>query len=264
MQPLLSDEVLSLIQPYTGTVEAIRPLEHGYRSGVKAVIESERGRLFVKAYHEPGEKTEPQEVALNPHLRGMAPRVQGYVCGDEWTALVYDFIGGRHPDLRPGSPDVPLIVGTVDRIGSVVVPDSVQLRDRARKGLVSDEETALLGGSALIHFDINPDNILISDRQVWIVDWEGSRRGAAFINLAELVMQLICAGHSAEEAERCVSGCQSWATADPAALGAWATFTVRTNKGWYPELDDRYPAGSWLSSIKGAVKEWAAYRGVSA
>jgi hypothetical protein len=59
---------------------------------------------------------------------------------------------------------------------------------------------------------------MIGDRRTWIVDWPSwPTVGAAFIDPACLVVQLIAAGHTAEQAEARAAECKGWANANPGA-----------------------------------------------
>jgi hypothetical protein len=51
-------------------------------------------------------------------------------------------------------------------------------------GLADDTDLALLAGDHLLHTDLNPDNILISDGRAWLVDWAWTTLGAAWIDPA--------------------------------------------------------------------------------
>ncbi|WP_407565336.1 hypothetical protein [Streptomyces sp. 184] len=85
-------------------------------------------------------------------------------------------------------------------------------------------------------------------------------RGAAFIDPAILVVQLVSSGHSAESAESRVSRCTAWAEADPKALDAFAAATVRMNRA----VAARKPEADWLRAMTAAAEAWANWRGASA
>lgn len=82
----------------------------------------------------------------------------------------------------------------------------------------SREETELFRGDALLHADINHTNLLIGDDGSWVVDWAWPTRGAAFMDPAMLVIQLVAAGHSPEGAESRAARCNAWVDADPKAV----------------------------------------------
>lgn len=100
-----------------------------------------------------------------------------------------------------------------------------------------------------------------------IVDWTSPTRGAAVVNLAELVTQMIAAGHTPEAAERLVSGCVAWATADSATLDTLAEVHLRMHRRWEanrPGWQMKFPEGTWLHAISPAVAAWAKHRGIDA
>jgi hypothetical protein len=262
----MDDEVAALVARHTGVIYTTAPVGAGYRADLTAQVRAERGRFFVKAFREDNpDAADPREVPLNPFLRGIGPTLVGYERTTEWMVLVYEHVEGRTSDLSPGSPDVARVVDVVARIGSVVLPDDGPWRHRTWKNVASAQEVALLAGPVLLHSDINPDNVLIGSR-VWVVDWSTPTRGAAVVNLGELVTQLIAAGHAPRDAEQAVVGCEAWAGAAPEVLDTLARVLSRMHRRWErqrPGWQERFPAGSWLRAITPAVHAWAAYRGVA-
>ncbi|GAA4996455.1 hypothetical protein GCM10023205_82110 [Yinghuangia aomiensis] len=263
----MEPELLSLITPHTGTVREITPVNAGYRGGVKATVRGARGMFFVKAWSdEPGAR-DPREVALNPYIKRIGPELVAYERRTGWMALVYEHVDGSHSNLSPGSPDVQPAVSVVASLGGITVPDHQDWPHRTWKDLATLDEAALLDGNALLHSDINPDNILVGDGEARIVDWGSPTLGAPVVNLAELVTQLIAAGHDPAAAEEAVSGCSVWGEADTETLDTVAAVLLRMHRKWElerPRWTERFPPGTWLRSISPAVGRWAAYRGVGA
>ncbi|MCT9009145.1 hypothetical protein [Streptomyces rhizosphaerihabitans] len=66
-------------------------------------------------------------------------------------------------------------------------------------------DVGLLAGDTLLHTDLAPHNVLISDR-AHIIDWAWPTRGASWIDPAVIILRLMEAGHSAE-------GADTWARA---------------------------------------------------
>ena len=260
----MNPEIQELIAPYTGTVRRVAEIDAGYRADVTASVEADRGRFFVKAFKEAGTAVpEPREVALNPYVRGIGPPLVRLARSGSWTALIYVFIEGRHADLGPGSPDISHVVSLIDRVGRVHPPDDGTWRHRTWRDVASADEVRLLDGNALLHSDINPENILVDGTRAWLVDWSSPFLGAAVVNLGELVTQLIAAGHSPAAAEHTVSGCEVWANAEPGVIDALARVLARMHRGWErdrPGWRARFPEGSWHRAITPAVDAWASYR----
>jgi hypothetical protein len=100
---------------------------------------------------------------------------------------------------------------------------------------------------------------MIGEQRTWAVDWSWPTRGAAFIDPACLVVQLIAAEHTPEAAEAWAAGCTAWAGADPKAVDAFAAATVRM----YWRFAKRKPDESWLTAMAVAAEEWTTYRGIT-
>jgi hypothetical protein len=78
-----------------------------------------------------------------------------------------------------------------------------------------------------------------------MVDWAWPTPGAAFIDPAWLVLQLIAAGHSAEDAESWAADCRAWTDANPSAVDAFATATLRMHLA----RSERRPDASWITAM---------------
>ncbi|TDD88333.1 aminoglycoside phosphotransferase, partial [Actinomadura darangshiensis] len=170
-----------------------------------------------------------------------------------WTVLAFDDVNGRHADLAPGSPDVDTVVETVARLAAALTPCPVpdvpdagaELADLVhgwrelaaspappadpwiRRNLprLTDTETAWLSaadGDTLLHGDINRTNLLITAGRAMLVDWGQPVRGAAWIDVADLMPHLILAGHTPAAAEAAVTQALDVAGATPEAITSYA------------------------------------------
>jgi hypothetical protein len=90
------------------------------------------------------------------------------------------------------------------------------------------------------------------------VDWSWPTRGAAFLDPAQLVEQLVAAGHGPAAAEAWLAPGPAWATAAPGAVDAYVAASLRT----WRERAARWPDEAWLGAMVRAVGRWAAHRGV--
>ncbi|MDT0307917.1 hypothetical protein RM780_13220 [Streptomyces sp. DSM 44917] len=250
----------ALIRPHTGEVTDVRPTE--YRSDLTAAVECETGRFFVKAMrNRPGGRRDQmlRERSINPFVRPIAPALLWAAEDEDWIVLGFEFVRARKAEFHPDSPDLPAVVALLNRIGEMALPEVAHDWRESRWDRFADEGApSLFRGDALLHADINPSNLLVGSHGMWAVDWAWPTRGAAFIDPAMLVVQLISAGHSAESAEAWTAGCKAWANADPKAIDAFAVATVRM----WREVADRWPDGSWTRVIVSAAEAWAAHRGV--
>ncbi|MFC0598793.1 protein kinase [Streptomyces palmae] len=256
-----------LILPYTGKVTHVRVPARGFSSDFSAVIDSEKGRFFVKAmFNRPGGRKASilRERAINPHVQPLSPRLLWSVDGDDagWIILGFEAIEERGLDFEPGSPDLPLAVDLLNRAARLELPDVARdwREDRWDAYVSSKGELGLLRGDALLHTDINPANLTVGEAGSWIIDWSWPTRGPGFIDPACFVVQLIAAGHSPESAESWAAGCTAWTSADPRAIDVFAVADLRMHRRFI----ERNPSESWLAAMLAATEAWASHRGVSA
>ncbi|GAA1175078.1 hypothetical protein GCM10009654_35350 [Streptomyces hebeiensis] len=256
-------EFWDLIRLHTGDLADVRPTPRGFSSDLTALVESEKGRFFVKAMaNRPGGRRDSivRERLINPAVQPISPALRWHTENDAWVVLGFEAVEGRTSDFAPDSPDLPAIVGVIDRIGELGLPPVAHdwPETRWNRFAAHPADVSLFQGEALLHTDINPSNLLVGDGNTWAVDWSWPTRGAAFIDPACLVVQLIAAGHSVESAESCASDCAAWARADPKAIDAFAAATSRMHRAFA----ERRPGVQWLGAMGEAARSWAAHRGV--
>ncbi|HEY3688213.1 MAG TPA: protein kinase [Streptosporangiaceae bacterium] len=254
-------EFQALIRPHTGDLIDLRPTPSGHTSDVSILVTSEKGRFFVKAVrNRPGGRRDSlvREGLINPYVRPISPAVRWQIEDDTWLALGFAYVDGRSADFTPASPDLPAIIDTLNRIADLDLPEVARAWPETRWDRFAANETdaAHFAGDALLYTDINPDNLLIGNRETWAVDWAWPTRGAAFIDPACLILQLIADGHTPESAESWAAGCKTWATAAPEAINAFALATLRMNR----HHADRHPDAPWLAAMATAAQTWTDHR----
>ncbi|WP_313905799.1 hypothetical protein [Streptomyces malaysiensis] len=240
------------------------PASRGFSSDLTALIRCEKGPFFVKAMrNRPGGRRDSlvREALVNPAVKPVAPALLWHAEDEGWIALGFEVVEGRRADFGPGSPDLAAVVDTLNRISALDLPEVAQDWPETRWDRFARDkaEADLFRGDGLLHTDINPNNLIISQNDTWAVDWAWPTRGAAFIDVACLVIQLIAAGHAVQDAESWAVRCQAWRDADPAAIDAFATATFRM----YRSQARRFPDASWLEGMAGAARAWAVHRGVA-
>ncbi|MFG1857227.1 protein kinase [Actinomadura geliboluensis] len=251
------DGLAEVLHPHTGALVSVERTERGFSSDLTALVTGEKGEWFVKAVrNRPGGRRESlvREGLINPHVHPVSPAVHWRSESREWLALGFEAVDGRHADFAPGSSDLPAVVDVLTRIGALPLPDIAADWHETRWDRYTDRPD-LFQGDALLYTDIHPSNILIGHR-VWAVDWAWPTRGAAFIDPALLVLQLVASGHGPEQAEGWVSDCPAWKGGDPAAIDAFAD----ANASMYTTLADRRPAATWFAAMASAARTWSAYR----
>ena len=263
--PCLDPGLKDLIQPHTGPRMVPRPAaSRGYSSDFAALIEGEKNTFFVKAMrNRPGGDRASiiRESTINPFLRSVTPALLWSAENHEWVVLGFEYVDGRPSSFETGSEDLPAITDLLNRIGDLALP-AVALdwpETRWDRFATSAQEAELFRGDALLHTDINENNLLVGSDRAWAVDWAWPSRGAGFIDPATLVVQLIAAGHDPASAESWAARCEAWAKADPLAIDAFAAADVRMS--WRFAL--RRPEETWLRALAEAAEAWAAHRGVT-
>lgn len=251
-------EFWSLVAPYTGEVRKVCHAERGYSSDLTAIVECEAGPVFLKAVREPSPHASSlaREAQINPYVRSVSPALRWHLNGNGWIVLAFEVAPGTYADFRPGSADLPAVVDAVNSIGAIKCPDLARDWPETRWNRFTGQPS-IFNGDALLYTDINPDNFLVTDGGVSVVDWSWPTRGAGFIDPACLVVQLIAAGHASDEAEEWAQRCTAWRSAKPEAIDVFATATVRM----YQHFENRDPA-PWRKAMTRAVTTWASYRSV--
>lgn len=256
-------EFWALIHPHTGAVHSAERTARGYSSDLTALIDCERGRFFVKAMrNRPGGRRDSilREREIGPSVEPVSPTVRWQAEDGRWIVLGFEAVSGRRADFAPGSPDLPVVVGLLDQLAGLGLPDVARDWPETRwDRFAPDDEEALFRGDALLHADVNPSNVVLGDGDAWLVDWGWPTRGAGFIDPAQLVVQLISGGHSPAGAESWAARCAAWRAADPNAVNAFAAATVRMHR----EVVARRPDAPWLGAMAEAANTWAEHRGVT-
>ncbi|MET4921668.1 phosphotransferase [Streptomyces sp. PSRA5] len=261
---LLASGLQTLIYPYTGDLEDVQRTARGFSSDLTAVVECEKGPFFVKAVrNRPGGRRDSiiREGLINPFVRPISPALRWQAEDDGWIALGFERLRGRSSDFAPGSPDLPAIVDTVGRIGEIGLPGIARDWAETRWNRFARDETdaARFQGNTLLYTDIHPSNFMIGGPDTWAVDWSWPTHGAAFIDPACLVVQLVAAGHRAEAAEAWAGHCEAWTSTDPKAIDVFAAATLRM----YEVFVERKPDAAWLKSMVAAAESWTEHRGVT-
>jgi hypothetical protein len=213
-----------------------------------------------------------------------APRLLWQVERAGWLLLGFQHAAGQHADLSPGSPDLPVVANAIGTLGAALqdcaegVPTMAAQWDRLRAwrslrddpaieldptitdqlgDLVAWESEAIghIDGHSLVHTDLHPLNILVAGETVRIVDWAWSRRAAAWIDPAFLVIRLIAAGHTPNDAEHWAEQVPSWHTATEDARTAFAVAVW----GIWEHLRQRHPLPH-RTGLTAAARTWADYR----
>jgi len=255
----MDSTIIDLIRPHAGKVENVKAA-HGYGASTTALVETAKGRFFVKATPQGSRDLESarREAAINPFVRSVAPAVQWQTENDDWFVVGFEAVEGRAADFLPGSEDLPVVVDTLNRVSALPLPevarDWVEIRwDR----FAAEREKEHLRGDALSHTDIHGRNFLLGGGQAWLVDWEWPTRATPAAMPTCLAVQLVSSGHSPESAEAWVSKTVAWEASSPESLSAVARANARMNR-WFAGLR---PDEKWLGALAVAAEAWAEHLG---
>ncbi|MFD0384656.1 aminoglycoside phosphotransferase [Streptomyces stramineus] len=212
--------------------------------------------MFVKgvpAGYERGRSAQSWEVALNPAVVGVSPRLLWRVEAAGWDLLGFEFVPGAHADLSPGSPDLPAVADVLTAAGGRRAPAGVPpLTDRWSD--LDEEDLVLLAGDTLLHTDTNPHNLLVGAGRGWLVDWALPAAGPAWVDVAFTALRLMeCGEHSPESALDWAHQFDCWAGVDPRALAALEGATRRHRVAAVGERGARWANGVFASLLEAHV-----------
>lgn len=270
----------------------------GFTPGLAARLQLANGqRVFAKGIptEHPLAGKYRDEAATTRLLPPTAPaprlRWDGHI-GD-WVVLILDDLDARHADLSVGSSDVPRVVATVTGLADVLTPcpsasapaaeldlaefvhgwreltkaPPADLPDWERHHLdaLADLETewlAAAAGDTLVHGDVNSSNLLVGETGVYLIDWAQPARGAAWLDVTDLIPHLILAGHPPAAAEETLTYVPIWRNTDPAVITSYAAAFAG-----YWARSSRQPTPPGIPHLRGyqaraarAATAWIAYR----
>ncbi|WP_206313334.1 aminoglycoside phosphotransferase [Streptomyces coryli] len=245
------------VEQHTGLILKAVSASAGVNSGIATTLHTATEVYFAKGVpaDHPQIRTQQREADINPHLPAACPRLLWHVQSGGWDLLIYDHLDGRHADYRPGSPDLSLVAQAIDELQQTPCPEKTGKRAEQRwASYLTPAEAGQLAGDSLLHTDLAPHNVLITD-QAHLIDWAWPTRGAAWIDPAVLILRLMEAGHTAAEADAWCHRFPSWAGAPHAAVAAFA----KANAHLWDEIARNAPV-TWMKNMAHHADEWATYQ----
>lgn len=216
----------------------------GYTPGLASRLQLADGRrAFLKGIdgRHPFAAQYRSEVEITPLIpNSVAPKVLWSatpVRGAGWWLLCLQDLPGGNPTLTPNSADAKAVIAAVEQAGKLLtpspLPDAEPITGRVGAWLTSWAELAAAPpadldpwfernlerlveaeplwqnaaeGGTFIHWDLRPDNFVMrADGTAAIIDWSYPHQGAAWIDPAVLIPQLIMGGHGIADAEAAVA-----------------------------------------------------------
>jgi hypothetical protein len=284
----LPDDAWQAIVERCGEVSRVEHASGGINSDLAASLSTDSGLVFVKGVRVDGRNASAHraEARVNAYLPAtLAPRMRWQVEVAGWLLLGFEHVSGRHADITPGSPDLPLIVATVGEVQETLTPcppvDVGGFADQwgrlgawrelltkiptdldpwTRDLLVhgADTEPAAINvmrGDSLAHTDVQPLNILVDGDRARLIDWAWARRAAPWVDAAFLIIRLISAGHSPVDAEEWASRTPAWPVMPE---DAGTLFAVEVLGVWEWLLHNR--PMPHRAALTDAARMWARYR----
>jgi hypothetical protein len=244
----------------TGPVLAAANVSTGANSGLAVKLHTQTGPVFVKGIRldHPQVKTQAREAGVNSYLPPSAPRLLWHVQAGGWDLLGFELVDGRIADYSPGSPDLPLVVTALEELAAVDVPE-IPLLDCAQRYAAYSDQAELFVGSALLHTDMAPHNVLVDgtgEGVAHLIDWAWPTRGAAWVDPAVWIIRLIDAGHTPKTAEEWAARLSAWRAAPRSTMTAFAG----ANAVMWEEIATNSPDVEWQKSMAVSARLWADYR----
>ncbi|MCP2337383.1 hypothetical protein [Actinomadura rupiterrae] len=249
-------DVRDLIEARTGPIRRAEPVSQGRNAEIAVVVYTDQGTCFVKGMREdhPRAWTQHREQQVNPHVLSVSPQLLWSQQADGWHLLGFEYIPGRPVDYTPGSLDLPKLIATLDRLQRIPAPP-IELKDARQRWAAYSDKAALFAGDRLLHTEWTPTNVLITDDNAWLVDWAWPTAGADWIDPACLIVWLVSAGHTPQQAEAQVSALPSWRHAPDEAVTEFARVQAQMWRG-IAESDGH----RWAEDLAAAARAWTEHR----
>ena len=253
----LPAQARTAVEALAGPVAQATSVRAGSVAGLTAILHTGSDEVFCKATHEMHRLAwlHRREAELNPHLPAFVPRLRWHVEAAGWILLGFDRAPGRHLDVTPGSPDLPLLAGTLTAMAATRAPQPPVRIQPATARWADYVPPVIVAGNALVHTDMNTANFLVSGESIAVVDWAMPCRGASWLDTALMVVRLIRAGHAPAQAQRWAEQVPAWRAAPPAAVTAFAGACATRSEEWA----ERSPAPHFRE-LSDAAAAWVRHR----
>ncbi|WP_227982648.1 hypothetical protein [Nocardia spumae] len=249
------------VEAVTGPVVRADSVIAGFSSQLATVIETARGRTFIKGVpqRDPEVWTQHREATLARHVTPVGPRLEWQIAAGGWNLLGFEFVAGHFADFRVDS-DLEATAAAMAALGRLRCPGEIELKDaEVRWGsyLDADADTAVFAGDALLHTDWNYSNVIIDEPAgARLVDWPWATRGAAWIDPGCWIVWLIFAGHEPATAETWAARVPAWHNASERDL---RIFSGALAAEWTATANRR--PNIWTHGLRDAARRWADHRG---
>ncbi len=217
----LPSAVRRAVEARAGDVLSYEPVVGGLTCGTAAILDTVLdGRVFGERFAEPGMwQRWPRRMPRLRSTRWCSPRPPGCCGGWQQSAGMCWASNTCRADMR---------IYRARRTGfccptrwpacTVCRPGRCPAAGRRFAGGPRTGQSDLLAGTALLHTDTNPHNLLVGGDRAWLVDWAMPASGPAWVDLAYTAVRIMEAGEPAAVALNWLSGLPGWQHADGRAI----------------------------------------------
>ncbi|RKF25454.1 phosphotransferase [Micromonospora globbae] len=246
----LPDAVTAGIAERIGGDPDVVPAPAGDHAEIASAVTGPSGTVFVKAASA-GVQSLRYELTATKAIGSYAPEVLWHFEAAGWLVMGTEHLDGCHADLRPGSPDLDLLAAALNGLQATRALGGPWFTPAGRLGF----DHPAMNGTAVVHSDLNPTNLIVTRHGLRIVDWAWATKAAPWVELALLVQWLIGSGHTPEQAEAWLAQFPAWASVDRDVIdhfafgnaAKWSSKARRSDQGWVHDI------AAWTAA-------WAAYR----
>ena len=207
--------VRQAVQERTGEVFSAETVAEGITCRTALRLTTRHGRLFLKGV--PVTDFGPldaqvTEIALNSAVQLVSPAVRWETIANGWHLVAFEYVNGRHADLSPESADLRTVAHLLKRAQACRPPDAYRVPPLAARyrQYLRPGDTEALAGTALLHTDTNPHNLLITEQRGYLVDWAMPALGPSWVDPAQTAVRLMSAGCTPAQARAWLSDFPDW------------------------------------------------------
>jgi hypothetical protein len=256
----LPPAVREAIEQHTGLVAAATSGPEGMSTGVRLILNTASGSVFIKGTRPQSSRLLREQLALGaelaPHVPSLSPPLMFKAHADGWDVTGWTAVPGRPADLTPGSADIPRVVAVLAELATISAPDVPGLWSIAEYWGRDTGDPHALHGDALVHTDPHGQNFIVDGDRTWLVDWGWAARGPEWVTPMRLILYLMEAGWKPADAEHAISSLPAWAEAPPGVITGHAISSVPS----WENAAASQPGNTRLQAWAGIARQWADYR----
>jgi hypothetical protein len=248
------------IESWIGNVKSASPAGEGLSTSVRLILHLEAGDVFIKGTGPDSTDHQRRRLALGadlaPYVTAVSPYLLWRIQAAAWDFTVWPALPGRPwADQKPGSEDIPKMIGLVKELAALSAPDVLTRTAREYWSEYTDDPD-LFEGDAIVHRDPNPTNFVVDGDRSWMVDFGWAVRGPAWMTSANLIVNMMEAGWEPADADDALKAVPAWAEAPRNAVDELARAAVRE----WEQVMKRGPVHEVWQFRADVARKWAEYR----